>query len=49
MSGPGLDARSGNDSTLTLQAVTTIELAPTDVCANCGARLLEETAAQDRA
>ena len=32
-----------------LQAVTVIELAPTDVCANCGARLLEETAAQDRA
>ena len=33
-----LDARSGNDSTLTMQAVTAIELAPTDVCADCGAR-----------
>ena len=32
-----------------LQAVTVIELDPTDVCANCGARLLEKTAAQDRA
>ena len=37
-----LDARSGNDSTLTLQAVTAIELVPTDVCDDCGARLLEE-------
>ena len=44
-----LDARSGNDSTLTLQAVTVIELAPTDVCADCGERLLEESEAQDRA
>ena len=44
-----LDARSGNDSTLTLQAVTTIELAPTDVCGDCGARLLEEAEARDRA
>ena len=38
-----LDARSGNDSTLTLQAVTAIELAPADVCADCGAGLLEES------
>ena len=45
----GLAARSGNDSTLTLQAVTAIELTPTDVCADCGARLLEESEAQDRA
>ena len=37
-----LDACGGNDGTLTLQAVTAIELAPTDVCADCGARLLEE-------
>ena len=36
-----LDACGGNDGTLTLQAVTIIELAPTDVCADCGARLLE--------
>ena len=43
-----LPARSGNDSTLTLQAVTAIELAPVDVCNNCGARLLEETEGQDR-
>ena len=44
-----LDARSGNDSTLTMQAVTAIELAPTDVCTDCGARLLKEAEAQDRA
>ena len=44
-----LDARSGNDSTLTLQAVTAIELAPTDVCDDCGARLLEESEAPNRA
>ena len=44
-----LDACGGNDATLTMQAVTTIELAPADVCANCGARLLEERAAQDQA
>ena len=44
-----LDARSGNDSTLTLQAVTVIELAPTDVCDDCGARLLEEAEAPNRA
>ena len=25
-----------------MQAVTTIELTPADVCADCGARLLEE-------
>ena len=37
-----LDACGGNDATFTLQAVTTIELAPADVCADCGARLLEE-------
>ena len=30
------------------QTVTIIELAPTDVCANCGARLLEELEAKDR-
>ena len=35
--------------TLTLQAVTVIELAPADVCANCGARLLEELKAKDQA
>ena len=45
----GLDARSGNDSTLTLQVVTAIELTPTDVCADCGARLLEELEVKDRA
>ena len=33
-----LDACGGNDATFTLQAVTTIELAPADVCADCGAR-----------
>ena len=45
-----LDALSGNDGTLTLlQAVTEIELTPTDVCVDCGARLLEEREAQDRA
>ena len=44
-----LDARSGNDSTLTLQAVTAIELVPTDVCDDCGARLLEEAEAPNRA
>ena len=38
-----LDACGGNDVTFTLQAVTTIELAPADVCADCGARLLEES------
>ena len=37
-----LDACSGKDGAFTLQAVTTIELAPTDVCADCGARLLKE-------
>ena len=37
-----LDACGGNDATLIMQAVTTIELAPADVCADCGARLLEE-------
>ena len=44
-----LDARSGNDGTLTLQAVTIIEMAPTDVYADCGARLLEEREAKDQA
>ena len=44
-----LDARSGNDATLTLQAVTVIELAPADVCADCGARLLEERGVKDQA
>ena len=37
-----LDACGGNDATLTMQAITTIELTPADVCADCGARLLEE-------
>ena len=44
-----LDACGGNDATLTMQAVTTIELAPADVCADCGARLLEEREVKDRA
>ena len=44
-----LDACGGNDATLTMQAVTTIELAPADVCAACGARLLEELEVKDRA
>ena len=44
----GLAARSGNDSTLTLQAVTAIELAPVDICADCGARLLEELKSSPR-
>ena len=45
-----LDARSGSNSTLTtLQAVTVIELASTDVCGDCGARLLEEREVKDRA
>ena len=38
----------GKDETLTLQAVTTIELAPTDVCDDCGARLLEELKSSPR-
>ena len=42
-----LDACGGNDATLTLQAVTTMELAPADVCADCGARLLEERELKD--
>ena len=44
-----LDAHSENDSTLTLQAVTVIELVPADVCADCEARLLEERKVKDRA
>ena len=44
-----LDACGGNDRTLTMQAVTTIELAPADVCADCGARLLEEREVKDPA
>ena len=44
-----LDARSGNDGTLTLQTVTIIELAPMDVCADCGAWLLEEQEVKDQA
>ena len=44
-----LDACGGNDRTLTLQAVTTIELAAADVCADCGARLLEEREVKERA
>ena len=43
-----LDACSGNEGTLTLQAVTVIELAPADVCADCGERLLEELEVEDR-
>ena len=30
-----------------MQAVTTIELTPADVCADCGARLLEELEVKD--
>ena len=44
-----LDACGGNDATLTMQAVTTIELAPADVCADCGAWLLEEREIKDPA
>ena len=45
-----LDAADINDATfIALQTVTVIELAPVDVCANCGARLLEERKAQDQA
>ena len=44
-----LDARCKSNPILTLQAVTEIELAPADVCGDCGARLLEEGEAQDRA
>ena len=44
-----LDACGGNDRTLTMQAVTTIELAPADVCADCGARLLEGREVKERA
>ena len=44
-----LDSCGGNDRTLTLQAVTTIELAAADVCADCGARLLEEREVKERA
>ena len=44
-----LDTCGGNDRTLTLQAVTTIELAAADVCADCGARLLEEREVKERA
>ena len=44
-----LDACGGNDRTLTMQAVTTTELALADVCDYCGARLLEELEVKDRA
>ena len=44
-----LDACGGNDATLIMQAVTTIELAPADVCADCGAQLLEEREVKERA
>ena len=44
-----LDACGGNDRTLIMQAVTTIELAPADVCADCGARLLEGREVKERA
>ena len=43
-----LDAHSENDSTLTLQAVTVIELVLADVCTECGVRLLEERETKDR-
>ena len=41
--------RSGNDAPLTMQAVTTIELTPADVCVNCGLQLLEELEVKDQA
>ena len=44
-----LDACGGNDRTLTMQAVTTMELVPANVCANCAANLLEEQEAKDLA
>lgn len=44
-----LDACGGKEEPFTLQAVTTIELAPAGVCADCGARLLKELETQDRA
>ena len=44
-----LDDCGGNDAILTMQAVTTIELTPADVCADCRARLLEELEVKDRA
>ena len=43
-----LDARSRSNPTLTLQAITEIELAPADVCGDCGARLLEELKSKDQ-
>ena len=42
-----LDACGGNDTTLTMQVVTTIELVPADVCAECGERLLEALEVKD--
>ena len=45
-----LDATDKNDGILiALQAVTVIELVPTDVCADCGERLVEELEIKDRA
>ena len=44
-----LDACGGNAATLTMQVVTIIELAPADVCTDCGARLLGELKVKDRA
>ena len=44
-----LDACGGNDRTLTMQAVTTMELVPANVCANCAANLLEEQEVKDLA
>ena len=41
-----LDACGGNDATLTMQAVTTIELAPADVCAACGGAVVGGTGGQ---
>ena len=41
--------RCWRSATLTMQALTTIELDPADVCADCGARLLEEWEVKDRA
>ena len=46
---PSLAEGVGNGRNLTLQAVTTIELTPADVCADCGERLLEELEIKDRA
>ena len=44
---PGRLRRNGR--TLTMQIVTTMELAPADVCTDCGTKLLEERKVKDRA